>query len=69
MGTTKIKARCPSCGRAIRALEPMQVATTVVTRTCPNPECREVWQITVRPLRVRRDGRIDRLDWTFLRHG
>lgn len=66
---TKIKVRCPSCGKAIRAIAPMQIATTVHQRTCANPECRDVWNITVRPLRVTKDQRIDRLDWTFLRNG
>lgn len=66
---TTLKPTCPSCGRTFRPIEPMQVATTVHLRTCRNQECREVWNVTVRPLVVRRDGRIDRCDLTFIRHG
>jgi hypothetical protein len=46
----------------------MRVATTVVRRTCPNPECRERWSITVRPLGERAGVRLDRLEWNFLGH-
>jgi len=46
-----IKVSCPSCGRSFSHGIPfMEHATVVYRRTCQNPDCREKWNLVVKPL-------------------
>lgn len=56
---TALRFACPDCGRKLRPIESMSVATMVTRRKCAG--CRVMWQLVVTPLRVGDSMRVDRV--------
>lgn len=59
-----LKFACPSCGEKLAGIEPFEVATQVVTRTCR--KCGDRWQLVVKVVSARAGFRVDKAEIVFL---
>ena len=55
---------CPSCAAKLDGIEPYDVATQVVTRTCRR--CGDRWRLVVKVVKVSAGARIDRAEISFV---